>query len=148
VSLPNTSHSAEPQIAVTAAPTLQTAIPRRLRLLVVEDSSDVLLLIRQELEWSGYEVYAAKNGSVAFEIAKRELPDLIISDIKMPEIDGYQLIRMVREVPELAKVPAIAMTGFGMERDIEMAKAVGYSAHLVKPIDMDQMYQLIQQLTA
>jgi two-component system CheB/CheR fusion protein len=117
-------------------------------LLVVEDSSDVLLLIRQELEWNGYQVYAAKNGSVALEIAKREIPDLIISDIKMPEIDGYQLIRMVREVPELAKVPAIAMTGFGMERDIEMARAVGYSAHLVKPIDMDQMYQLIQQLTA
>jgi PAS domain S-box-containing protein len=148
VSLPYTSHSLGTQIVEDVAPVLQTSAPRRLRLLVVEDSSDVLLLIRQELEWNGYQVYAAKNGSVALEIAKREIPDLIISDIKMPEIDGYQLIRMVREVPELAKVPAIAMTGFGMERDIEMARAVGYSAHLVKPIDMDQMYQLIQQLTA
>jgi PAS domain S-box-containing protein len=148
VSLPRSSRTAENQFAEPAAPIPQKlATARRLRLLVVEDSSDVLLLIRQELEWNGYQVYAAKNGSAALEIAKRELPDLIISDIKMPEIDGYQLIRMVREVPELAKVPAIAMTGFGMERDIEMARSVGYSAHLVKPIDMDQMNQLIQQLT-
>jgi signal transduction histidine kinase len=148
VSLPHSSRSAENQFAETVTTIPQRSTPRRLRLLVVEDSSDVLLLIRQELEWNGYQVYAAKNGSAALEIAKRELPDLIISDIKMPEIDGYQLIRMVREVPELAKVPAIAMTGFGMERDIEMARSVGYSAHLVKPIDMDQMNQLIQQLTA
>jgi signal transduction histidine kinase/CheY-like chemotaxis protein len=148
VALPHSSRSAENQFAEPAIPIPQRSTPRRLRLLVVEDSTDVLLLIRQELEWNGYQVYAAKNGSAALEIAKRELPDLIISDIKMPEIDGYQLIRMVREVPELAKVPAIAMTGFGMERDIEMARSVGYSAHLVKPIDMDQMNQLIQQLTA
>jgi len=148
VSLPHSSQSTRTQSAEDVVPILQPPSARRLRLLVVEDSSDVLLLIRKELEWNGYQVYAAKNGSVAFEIAKRELPDLIISDIKMPEVDGYQLIRMVREVPELAKVPAIAMTGFGMQRDIEMARAVGYSAHLVKPIDMDQMYQLIQQLTA
>jgi PAS domain S-box-containing protein len=148
VSLPHSSGSGEAQSIDAATPISHRSTPRKLRLLVVEDSSDVLLLIRQELEWNGYQVYVAKNGSVAFEIAKRELPDLIISDIKMPEIDGYQLIRMVREVPELAKVPAIAMTGFGMERDIEMAKSVGYSAHLVKPIDMDQMNQLIQQLTA
>ena len=148
VSLPHSSHSTEAAFLEAPASVSQTSTPRRLRLLVVEDSSDVLLLIRQELEWSGYQVYAARNGSIALEIAKRELPDLIISDIKMPEIDGYQLIQMVRQVPELAKVPAIAMTGFGMERDIEKARSVGYSAHLVKPVDMDQMNQLIQQLTA
>jgi len=148
VALPRTRRSTESQPLKTIHPVPPEPQPRRLRLLLVEDATDVLMLIRQELEWIGYQVFTAKNGAIALDIAKREIPDLIISDIKMPEVDGYQLIRMIREVPELEKVPAIAMTGFGMERDIKMAKAVGYSAHLVKPIDMTQMYELIQQLTA
>jgi CheY-like chemotaxis protein len=119
---------------------------RHLRLLLVEDSNDVRFLIKQELEWAGHEVFAAMDGAIALEIAKREKPDMIISDIKMPNVDGYQFIKEVRDIPELAKIPAIAMTGFGMERDVEQARAAGYDAHLVKPVDIDDMSRLIQKL--
>jgi PAS domain S-box-containing protein len=119
---------------------------KHLRLLLVEDSSDVRFLIQQELEWAGHKVYPAPDGMVALEIAKREVPDMIISDIKMPNLDGYQFLQQVRAIPELARIPAIAMTGFGMERDIEQARSAGYTAHLVKPVDIDEMDKLIQRL--
>jgi two-component system CheB/CheR fusion protein len=117
------------------------------RVLLVEDSDDVLYLIKRELEWTGHKVYPAMDGMTALEIARRELPDIIISDIKMPRLDGYQFIQQVRAVPKLAAVPAIAMTGFGMERDAELARSAGYSAHMVKPVDLHEMEQLIQSLT-
>jgi PAS domain S-box-containing protein len=122
------------------------AAEKRLRLLLVEDSNDVRVLIKQELEWAGHEVFAAMDGAVALEIAKREKPDMIISDIKMPNVDGYQFIQQVRAIPEFAKIPAIAMTGFGMERDVAQARDAGYDAHLVKPVDIDEMGRLIQKL--
>jgi two-component system CheB/CheR fusion protein len=118
------------------------------RLLLVEDSNDILFLIQKELEWAGYLVSTASDGKRAIEVAKKTHPDLIISDIKMPEIDGYQFIQQVKKIPELESVPAIAMTGFGMARDVEMAMSVGYSAHLVKPIDISQLCRLIEELTA
>lgn len=123
-----------------------TQAAKHLRLLLVEDSSDVRFLIQQELEWAGHKVYPAPDGLAALEIAKREVPDMIISDIKMPNLDGYQFLQQVRAIPELARIPAIAMTGFGMARDIEQARSAGYSAHLVKPVDIDEMDKLIQRL--
>ncbi len=119
---------------------------RPLRLLVVEDSGDILFLIKHELEWAGYTVFTANDGNSALAIAKQEVPDVIISDIKMPNLDGYQFLRELRAIPKLAEIPAIAMTGFGMERDIEQARAAGYRAHLVKPVNIDEMSRLIEQL--
>jgi signal transduction histidine kinase/ActR/RegA family two-component response regulator len=119
---------------------------RSCRILLVEDSDDVLYLMKKELEWTGHKVYAAMDGMTALEIAKRELPDIIISDIKMPRLDGYEFIQQVRAAPSLAAIPAIAMTGFGMERDAEQARSAGYSAHIVKPVDIAEVEHLIQTL--
>jgi len=147
VSLPLSVAITSPALEGIEAPDAQ-AETRHLRLLLVEDSSDVRFLIQQELEWAGHKVYPAKDGLVALEIAKREVPDMIISDIKMPNLDGYQFLQQVRAIPELARIPAIAMTGFGMARDVEQARAAGYSAHLVKPVDIDEMSRLIQRLAS
>ena len=146
VSLPLSSAITTPALAIQ--PKEDHAAARHLRLLLVEDSSDVRFLIQQELEWAGHKVYPAPDGVVALEIAKREVPDMIISDIKMPNLDGYQLMQQVRAIPELARIPAIAMTGFGMARDIEQARSAGYSAHLVKPVDIEEMDRLIQRLAS
>ncbi len=132
-----------------AIPTLGAREPSpipRVRLLLVEDSHDVLVLTKQELEWIGHTVYTASDGISALEIAKREVPDLIISDIKMPKLDGYQFLQEVRAIPELASIPAIAVTGFGTDRDIAQARLAGYDAHLVKPVDIDEMNRLIDRL--
>lgn len=117
-----------------------------LRVLVVEDSRDILSLMKIELESLGYSVLTAVDGKTGIDMAIRSLPDAIISDIRMPGVDGYELIRRLRQVPELASVPAIALTGFGMKTDIERALEAGYNAHAVKPIDAAQLSRLIRSL--
>jgi two-component system CheB/CheR fusion protein len=74
-------------------------------------------------------------------------PDLIISDIKMPVLDGYELIRNIRGVPELSNTPAIALTGLGSKGDVERALAAGFNACLSKPAEPEQIATLIRRLT-
>ncbi len=116
-----------------------------LRVLVIEDSEDILALMKFELERLGYSVLMAAQGREGLEVARRDLPDIIISDIKMPDIDGYELIRKIREIPGLASTPAIALTGLGMKRDIEQALSCGYTAHVNKPVDLNELSALIRK---
>jgi PAS domain S-box-containing protein len=141
---------------ITAPEEVPDSIPPRkvdsaqqthIRVLLVEDASDVLFLMKKELEWNGFVVYAARDGHSGLEIAKREVPDLIVSDIKMPGMDGYQFMEKLREIAPLASIPAIALTGFGMERDADQARSFGYTAHMVKPVDLEQLINLITSLT-
>ncbi|HEV8486571.1 MAG TPA: ATP-binding protein [Blastocatellia bacterium] len=118
------------------------------RLLVIDDVADILFMLKSEFEHRGYSVLTSRSGRTGLEIAKRELPDLIISDIKMPDFDGYQLIRDIRAVPELSETPVVALTGFGMKPDVDQALDLGYTAHLCKPIDVEQLVDLVQSLTA
>jgi PAS domain S-box-containing protein len=119
-----------------------------LRILFIEDSRDTLNLMKMELERVGYSVLIAADGESGLEIAGRELPEVIISDIKMPGMDGYELIKQIRRIPQLAGTPAIALTGFGMETDIEKALQAGYNAHLCKPVELDELAALIRKLAS
>ena len=127
-------------------PPLPEAKP--LRVLFVEDSKDILNLFRIELEELGYSVFTATDGESGLEIAKRELPDVIVSDIKMPRFDGYELIKQLRRIPELATTHAIALSGFGMNKDVEKALHAGYNAHLCKPVELNELIGMIQKLTS
>lgn len=119
-----------------------------MRILVIEDSEDILYLMKIDLEQMGYSVLVAKDGTSGLEIAQRERPDLIISDIKMPGIDGYDLIKSLRSMDELASTPVIALTGFDRKKDAEQALSAGYNAHLSKPVDLGKLSALIEALTA
>jgi CheY-like chemotaxis protein len=116
------------------------------RILIVEDSRDAVFLMTVELERAGHSVVAAADGAAGFEMAARECPGMIISDIKMPGMDGYELIRKVRATPAIAHTPAIALTGFGMKADIERALNAGYDACLCKPADPQELIELIDRL--
>ncbi len=118
------------------------------RVLFIEDSRDILTLIKTELEQLGYFVLTATDGITGLETAKRELPDVIVSDIKMPGFDGYELIQQLRHTPQLSTTPAIALTGFGMKKDVEKALEAGYNAHLVKPAELDELAALIEKLAS
>jgi two-component system CheB/CheR fusion protein len=118
-----------------------------LRILLVEDSDDILVLMKAELERLGHTVLTATNGRLGREAALNQSPDLIISDIKMPILDGYELIRGIRRVPELSNTPAIALTGFGSKADIERALAAGFNACLSKAAEPAEVVALIRQLT-
>src|SRR4051812_1572017 len=118
------------------------------RVLLVEDSADVLYVLQLELEWMGYEVHTAMNADAGLEIALRMRPDIIVSDLGMPEVDGFEFLRRIRQKPDLASIPAIALTGAAMERDRERALAVGFAAHVTKPVEAADLANRIEQLTA
>jgi two-component system CheB/CheR fusion protein len=118
-----------------------------LRILFIEDSTDVLNLMKMELEELGYVVFTEADAVAGLRVAQRERPDVIVSDIKMPGLDGYEFIRRLRQMPEMAAVPAIALTGFGLKQDVEKAIAAGYNAHLCKPVEIEQLTALFNQLT-
>src|SRR5213594_258981 len=118
-----------------------------IRILLVDDSEDVLYLLRLQLESIGYAIDAATNATAALESAQRTRPDVIVSDLRMPDIDGFEFIRRVRHIQSLASVPAIALTG-GSDSDIQQAISNGFTAHLEKPAEASELSKLIEQLAA
>ena len=118
------------------------------RVLLVEDSEDVLYLLQLQLEWMGYAIDAAADATAGLEVAQRVRPDVIVSDLRMPDIDGLEFIRRVRRIQGLASIPAIALSGASMELDIQQAIANGFTAHLAKPVEVSELAKLIDQLTA
>ena len=117
-----------------------------LRVLVVEDSVDNLALMRLQLEDLGFLVCTARTGRAALEAARTQLPDVVISDLHMPEMDGWELLRLIREIPSLAAIPAIAVSGSSFGVEIEQAHAAGYAVHLTKPVDPENLASAIERL--
>jgi len=80
----------------------------------------------------GYQVHSAADARTAVEIAEDLLPDVIVSDLRMPGLDGFEFIKRIRQSPRLNGVPAIALTGASMHKELQQALAMGFTAHLVK----------------
>ncbi len=119
-----------------------------IRILLVEDSEDVLYLLQLQLESIGYAIDAASNATAALEAAQRTRPDVIVSDLRMPDVDGLEFIRRVRHIQSLASVPAIALSGASSEADVQQAICNGFTAHLEKPAEASELSKLIEQLAA
>jgi two-component system, chemotaxis family, CheB/CheR fusion protein len=118
------------------------------RVLLVEDSDDVLCVLRMELEWAGYTVDAVTNATAALAAAQQTPPAVIVSDLGMPGMDGFEFIKCIRNIPGLARVPAIALTGAALDKDIEQALAFGFTVHMTKPVEAKELCMRIEQLTA
>ena len=117
-----------------------------LRILLVDDMEEMLLVFKSLLEMSGATVFEATNALDGLVLLEREPVDLLISDISMPEIDGYEFLRRVRAIPKLAELPAIAITGMRRDADIGKARAAGFSAHLGKPVSVERLNALVHDL--
>src|SRR4051812_41292969 len=104
-------------------------------ILLVEDSTDILFLLQTELEWLDYCVDVASEAQTGLELARKNRPDVIISDLHMPGIDGFEFMRQVRQTPELTGIPAIALTGYTLDKEVNVALTAGFDAHLTKPVD-------------
>lgn len=130
-------------------PVVDVAVPAKpLRILVVEDSRDIRVLLEHELTSMGYSVLSARHGKEGVALALRERPDVIVCDIRMPVLDGLEVIRKIRGCAELANTAAIALTGFGMKKDVERALAGGFDAHLTKPVDAEELARAIRLVEA
>jgi two-component system, chemotaxis family, CheB/CheR fusion protein len=133
---------------MTATRVASPASPgKSLRILLVEDSEDVLFLMKTELEGMGHTVITAENGDQGLTAAQTNAPDLLISDIRMPLKDGYELIRSLRSASTLSAIPAIAMTGFQAKADVRRALDAGFDACVNKAAAPAELAVLIHQLT-
>ena len=103
------------------------------RVLVVEDQEDNRTILRDLLDSVGLEVLEAENGAIGVEMAKTQQPDLILMDIQMPEMDGYEASRRIKAMPALAAVPIIAVTSYALSGDDEKARDAGCDDYVTKP---------------
>lgn len=112
-------------------------------ILHVEDNPENRLLVRRLLLSEGYQVVEAENATRAIEYLKSNRPDLILMDINMPDIDGYTLTHRLRENPELATTPIIAITANVMRGDREKTLKAGCDGYIEKPIDIDSFSEQV-----
>jgi signal transduction histidine kinase len=116
--------------------------------LIVDDSVDTLEMMRVFFAQVGCRALAASSAEEALILAIAEKPGIIISDIGLPEADGYELIAQLRLIPGLEETPAIALSGYAMEEDLARALDAGFSAHVAKPVDPEELLTLVRKLTS
>lgn len=125
--------------------TLEKPELRGTRVLVVDDDADNREMLAMILELSGALVATAGSVAEALEVLEKERSQVLISDIGLPDEDGYSLLRKVRALPKAGggEIPAIALTGYGGHEDRAQTTAEGFQAHLTKPVALDEMLAAI-----
>ena len=114
--------------------------------LVVDDAPDIALMLAFYLKRAGYRVVPVYSSSEALDAAQSEHFDLVISDIGLPVMDGYELARKLRALDDYLVTPMIAVTGFSEYDDQQKALSAGFNAHVRKPVDPTKLVELIEQL--
>lgn len=140
-----------PALAASCAESVLRTVPRSLprrRVLVVDDTRVAAYTLGRLLEALGQDVTVACDAHAALDAAQGCRPDLVISDIAMPGTDGYELVRQLRRTPGLEQTAMAALTGYGQESDRRRALAAGFDAHLIKPISVQALQDLLESLPA
>jgi CheY-like chemotaxis protein len=114
--------------------------------LLVEDTEDNRFMMRRLLEMSGYRVVEAMNGEEAVRLARAESPQLILMDLSLPVIDGLAATRLIRKVPDLESTPIIAVSAHDSSDFQAEAVEAGCNSYVTKPIDFNELEQLIREL--
>ena len=114
--------------------------------LVVDDSEDTIAMLRELLRVAGANVTTTTNGAEALRIAEENEFDVILSDISMPEMDGFEFLQRLRKIEGREHVPVVAITGFGRTDDVARARAAGFYSHLTKPLNLKALAEVLQQL--
>ena len=124
---------------------LAVETPRR-RVLIAEDEALIRLDLAEMLDEAGYEVVAqAANGEEAVELAREHRPDLVITDVKMPKVDGLEVLRRVKQDPKLRHIPVVMLTSSSEERDLVESYSLGVNAYVVKPVDFGQFVEAVRK---
>jgi CheY-like chemotaxis protein/anti-sigma regulatory factor (Ser/Thr protein kinase) len=124
-------------------------IPRetnRSRVLIVDDNHDGALLLADMLSTFGYVTRVVHDGPSALRVAEEFKPHIAVLDIGLPVMDGYELASRFKEHPQLAQTRLVAVTGYGQEQDQRLSARAGFLAHLVKPVDIDQLRAVLQAI--
>ena len=130
-------------------PTMNEATPQPTGehpLLVIDDNADAALTLAMLLKLKGYKVHTRHSGQGGIEAAESLRPAAILLDLGMPELDGYQTCRLIRQQPWGKDVVVIALTGYGQDEDRQRTKEAGFDEHLIKPVDLAALTRLLEEL--
>ncbi len=117
-----------------------------LLILIAEDDPGIRLSVRDYLEFSGYSVITAENGKQALTMLEKYHPHLLISDIKMPEMNGYELVKQIRQIPRFRLLPVIFLTEFGNMKERVLGYKAGCDIYLPKPFEVEELRAVIRNL--
>jgi two-component system cell cycle response regulator DivK len=118
------------------------------RILVVEDNTKNLKLVRDVLQFAGFEIIEATTGEDGVELMATEHPDLVLMDLQLPGIDGAEALRQIREMPGVGQVPVLAVTAFVMDEDRRRASQAGFDGYVEKPISVRGLTDQVRALLA
>jgi two-component system cell cycle response regulator DivK len=118
------------------------------RILVVEDNTKNLKLVRDVLQFAGFEIIEATTGEDGVELMATEHPDLVLMDLQLPGIDGAEALRQIREMPDVGQVPVLAVTAFVMDEDRRRASQAGFDGYVEKPISVRGLTDQVRALLA
>jgi CheY-like chemotaxis protein len=118
------------------------------KILIAEDERDIRDLITFTLRFAGYEVVAASNGEEAVTLALQEIPDLIISDVRMPRMNGYEACERIKAEEKTKHIPVIFLSAKGQDAEIQTGMKVGAEEYLLKPFAPDQLTSRVQAVLA
>lgn len=114
------------------------------KLLLIDDDPNLILLVKDYLEFRGYEVITAENGRDALEILEHEVPDMIICDVMMPEMDGYAFVKHVREEPRTNWIPVLFLSAKGQSQDRVKGLNTGADVYMVKPFEPEELVAQVE----
>ena len=114
--------------------------------LIVDDSEDTIAMLQELLKVAGANVMCAMNGADALRLAAENEFDVILSDISMPEMDGFEFLQRLRKIDGRQNVPVVAITGFGRSDDIARARSAGFYSHLTKPLNLQVLTDVLQKI--
>ena len=118
------------------------------KILIAEDERDIRDLVAFTLRFAGYEVFAASNGEEAVEMAPKVNPDLILMDVRMPRMTGYEACKAMKADPDLKDIPVVFLSAKGQENEKQQGMEAGAEEYLLKPFAPDQLTQAIKTILA
>ncbi len=118
------------------------------KILIAEDERDIRDLVAFTLRFAGYEVFAASNGEEALDMASKVNPDIILMDVRMPRMTGYEACRAMKADPDLKDIPVVFLSAKGQESEIQQGLDAGAEAYLLKPFAPDQLTSRVKEILA
>ena len=118
------------------------------KILIVDDEPNIVMTLEYAFKKKGYEVFIARDGSEAMEILKHNVPDMVLLDIMMPQVDGYQTLEWIRENEELKNVKVIFLTAKNKSTDIEKGMNLGVNKYMTKPFSVKKIVNEVTEMLA
>jgi DNA-binding response OmpR family regulator len=114
------------------------------KILIAEDERDIRELVNFSLQFGGFTVVQAANGAEAVELAQKERPDLVLMDVRMPKMTGYEACRQMKSMPELSDIPVVFLSAKGQESEIQTGLESGAEEYILKPFAPDELVKQVQ----